>query len=109
MMTRSQLAANARAPRTPSRRLPTTRRGPVASPVMFHHEDNPYTTHRTIAIVNVTSTSQRPEVTIAGLRGNQYFLNDSTINVENIDVREYCSYSEGEYTITAEWRAHVES
>lgn len=36
IMTRSQLAASSRTPRTPLRGLPTTGRGPVAYPVMFH-------------------------------------------------------------------------
>lgn len=37
IMTRSQLVATAKTPWTPSRRLPTTRRTSIASPIMFYH------------------------------------------------------------------------
>lgn len=69
MMTRSQLTASARTLRTPLRGLPTIGRGHVISPVMFHHEDSPYTTHRTAATNNVTFTSQGLEVALEGSRG----------------------------------------
>lgn len=97
-MTKSQLAASAR---TPSRGLPTTGRGPATSPVMFCHEDSPYTTHRATAIVNITSTSQGTEAIIVGLRGNQDLLTVPIVNIENIDLREYLSDSKREHTIIA--------
>lgn len=109
MMTKSQLVASTRTPRAPSRGLPTTGRGLITSPIMFHHEDSLYATHRTVTIVNVTSTSQGPKVTIAGLIGSQDLPTDPTINMENVDGREYRINSKGEHTTTAEWWAQVES
>lgn len=109
MMTRSQLTASTRKPITPLKGLSTTMKGPVAFPIMFHHEDSLYTTHMTTMTVNVTSTLQVPEVTIVGSRGSQDLLTDPPINVKNVDVREYHSDSEGEHTTTVEWRAQVES
>lgn len=84
-------------------RLLEVRRGPVVSPIMFHHEDSPYTTHRTTVIINITSTSQGPKVIIAGSRGSQDFPINPTTNVENVDVREYHFDFEGEHITIAEW------
>lgn len=102
MMTRSQLAASARTPKTPSRGPLTTGRGIVASPVMFYHEDSPYSTHIAIVTVNVTCTSQETEATIVGPRGSQDFSTDPTTNIENIDLRDYYFGSEREHTTTIE-------
>lgn len=109
IMTRSQLEASVRTPRTPSIGLPITGRGPAASPVMVHHEDSPYTTPRIVATVNITSTSQGPEVTIVGSRGGQYLPTKPMTYIENVDVREYHSDSKREHTTITEWRAQVES
>lgn len=102
MMTKSQLAANARTPKAPSRGLPIIGRGPTASPVMFYHEDSPCTSHRAAAIVNVTSTSQGSQATIMGSSRGQDLLIDPTTGIENVDLRDYHSDSEGECTTIVE-------
>lgn len=102
MMTRTQLVVSARTPRTPSRGL-------VASPIIFHHENSPYTTHKAAVIVNVTSTLVEPEVALVGSRGSQDLPTDATTYVKNVDVREYHSDFKEEHITTVEWRAQVES
>lgn len=109
MMTRSQLAVSVKTPRTPSTSSPTTRRGLVASLVMFYYEDNPYSTHRAAATVNITSTSQATEATIVGLGGSEDLPINPTKNIENVNLRDYHSGSEGEHTTTTEWRAQIKS
>lgn len=106
MMTRSQLAASARTPWTPSRGLPITGRTIVASPIIFHHEDSPY---RVTITVNVTSASQGLETTISGVRGSQDRPADPSTSMKNVDIKDYHFDSEGEHTAMAEWRAQVES
>ena len=109
MMTKSQLAASAKTPRTFSRGLPTTKRASVASLVIFYHRDSPHTTSRAVVTVNITSILQGPEVTIAGSRGGQDLPIDPTTNIENVDLKVYHSNSKGEHTTTTECGAQVES
>lgn len=106
MMTRSQLLVSVRTPSTPSRGLPTAGRTLVVSPIMFYHEDSP---HMTTTTVNITSTSQGYEAIIIRSRGSQDLPTDPIANIENVDLRDYYSDSEGEGTTTAKWQAQVES
>lgn len=70
---------------------------------MFHSVTTPNSTRRPVVVVNITSASQ-PLETIATISGG---APNPPINpvegIEDVDVRDYHSGSEGEHTTMANW------